>query len=81
MNTLINAIIAGKGCSAIIAALFLIIFGLVFFIKRLWGKLDQWENDYKDIAEKYNKHLGTIESNMSHLKDFLSTIHDEVFRK
>lgn len=81
MNAVINAIVSGSGCSAIISVLILIILGISFFIRRLWAKIDQWEADYKDIAEKYNQNLGTVQNNLENFKELLHTIQNEFFRK
>lgn len=81
MNTLINAIVSGGGCSAIISVLLLIIFGMALFIRRLWKKIDEWEKEYKDIAEKYNQNLGSIQNNLENFKELLHTIQNEFFRK
>ena len=81
MNTLIETIISGGGCSAIISVLLLIIFGMYLLIHRLWKKIDEWEKEYKDIAEKYNQNLGQVQNNLENFKELLHTIQNEFFRK
>lgn len=81
MDAIYKAIISGEGCTPIFAILILIIIGLAAYSIRLWKKVDQWENDFKDISEKYYLTTTKTATTLEHIKELIVSIQNEFFRR